>query len=168
MTIRSLLVVVSLLALAAPVSAQRRIERFAPPLATSPDTSLERGRSTAWLAAGGVVGGAALGGLLGGATYLAACDREPSDISAGDETCAVIAGLAGTVGLIIGVPLGVHVANRGAGSVGADLVASLGGAVVGAGAVLLSGTGAALALVPIVQLVAVIMTERATAAPDDF
>ena len=151
---------------------QQRMERFRLP---AEDAAFEprvviietlTQRPAILLAAGGVAGGALLGGVGALVGYSLGCGT--TGLTSGmpeDDYCGILAFPGFIAGELIGVPLGVWLANGRQGNVGADMIASLGALLVGSGAALLSGPGAwiVLPLVPIAQIVAVIVTERATA-----
>jgi hypothetical protein len=124
--------------------------------------SLARGSTPLMVGAGlggavsGFFGGMLVGWSLGGGGEIC-----------GDDPCGLYTGILGSlVGEAIGLPLGVHLANRRRGSFPLDLLTSL--ASVAAGVTVMAGIDpdyggtVALAATPIVQLVATIAVERAT------
>lgn len=125
---------------------------------TSPGASQ---RPVLLLAGAGLLGGAA--GMVGGA-YLGS-----SAEGCGTPPCGA-AGLTGAaLGEVLGMSLGVHLANGRRGAWAADLMAALASGVAG-GMVLariLPATGTAndlvLVSVPLIQIVATVITERRTA-----
>ena len=165
------------LVLAQPLAAQERIERFE--LAADPvvapvviaDSTTQR--SVILLGAGGIAGGAVLGLAGAFAGYVIGCGTQSvtdPDMPSSDY-CGVIAFPGFVLGDLIGMPLGVWLADGRRGSFGADLVASLGGLIVGGGAAILIGgaTGSpwlVAPVIPLTQLIAVVATERATADAD--
>ena len=121
--------------------------------------SAERGRSTAWLVGGGVLGGAVglgagalIGGILGGGNKI--CGDDPCGL---DE--AIFGAIGGEVALL---PLGVHLANGRRGKYLPSLAVSA--AIAGIG-IMLSGNGdhgEVMIAVPIAQLIGAILIERGT------
>jgi hypothetical protein len=119
----------------------------------------ERGRSTARLVAGGLLGGglglgagALLGGLVGGGNKI--CGDDPCGL---DE--AIFGAIGGEVALL---PLGVHLANGRRGKYLPSLAVSA--AIAGVG-IVLSGNGdhgEVMVAVPIAQLVSSLLIERGT------
>ena len=174
MTIRRLGLLVMLLAFATSAAAQRRVERFASaPVASAPAPGVsidDDDRRTAILAAGGVLGGVTLTAIGAMAGYVAGCGADGLDPDMPEEDyCGFVAFPGALLGEIVGVPVGVHLANRGRGSFGYDVLASAAAAVVGGGLLVLTGEGAGVAL-PFVlagQVATVIAVERAT-ADDDY
>lgn len=121
------------------------------------------------LAAGGVVGGAAgmlAGGLLGGDLTCAGAEPE-------DDLCFLPgAFLGGTVGMSLGVPTGVHLADgrRGDWLLGTAASMTVWGAGVGLMAAMgFEGPGAVVtfAAVPLGQLVATTAIERDTSTTEE-
>jgi hypothetical protein len=162
-----ILVLVTLLALPTGVL---QAQRLAPdpfptvadrPASLAPNRSvIVGGRTThpALLALGGVVGGAV--GVVGGAIAGARATE------ARCEDCAIVGGIYGAVaGGSVGLPLGVHVANRGRGSFLPALGASLAIGGAGLGVALLANDAAIMIPVPVLQLVAAILIERSTSRP---
>ena len=150
------------LVLPLPVSAQRlapspfaSVEAGPAPLPTPSAVAIRPPAHPAWLAVGGVLGGAA--GLVGGA-YLGARATE-----AQCEDCFLVGGIYGAVaGGSAGLPLGVHLANGGRGRLLPSLVASLAIGGAGLGLSALTDTYELMIPVPALQLVSSILIERRT------
>jgi hypothetical protein len=108
---------------------------------------------------GGIIGGAA--GLYGGA--LAGYHLSGGDRLCGDDSCGLYAGILGAaVGEMALLPLGVHLANRRRGDYGLDLLASIALGVGGSALASTSDSSVLLIAVPVVQLISVVLIERAT------
>ena len=112
--------------------------------------------STVGMAAGGILGGVV--GLFGGAFAGVAIDPPGYwDVSVG--------GLIGaSVGEVVGIPLGVHLANKKQGNFPLALLASLGVAGAGVGLTAATEEPAFLIATPIAQLIASIAVEQKTAS----
>lgn len=169
-----ILIAGTLAASPAAVGAQQRLERFEPPMErTVPTISIAdpaAERPALLLGAGGVAGGALLGGVGALAGYAIGCGA--GSLSTGmpeEDYCGVLAFPGFVAGELIGIPLGVWLADGRRGSYGAGFVASLGALVVGSGAALLAGESGAwivIPLIPVGQVVAAVAVERATADDD--
>jgi hypothetical protein len=160
---RLLLLSIALLVLPVPAAAQRLapslfVSGDAVPSATGPNPSavtVRQATHPAWLALGGVLGGAV--GLVSGA-YIGA--RATEDRC---EDCFLVGGIYGAVaGGSAGLPLGVHLANGGRGRLLPSLAASFAIAGAGLGASALTNTDGLMIPVPALQLVSSILIERAT------
>jgi hypothetical protein len=122
--------------------------------------------STARLLTGGLIGGGTgllVGGLAGAVIGSNRC-TDPGN----PDSCSGLEGLVigGIMGEAVGIPLGVHLANRRRGRLGTSLAASVALAAAGAGAVVWSDSrevalGVA-AAVPAAQFAASILLERRT------
>lgn len=112
-------------------------------------------------------GGMVLGGLLLGAGGLFAGalvgDRFQSFPC---EDCIEGAFYGALAGESLAIPLGVHLANRRQGSVGAALAASFAIGALGVGAATVTGDWTLMLAVPIAQIASSIAIERRTARPD--
>jgi hypothetical protein len=168
----------ALLLLAAPLSAQHRVERFLvapepPPIVVDvvvADSTVRR--STLRLATGGLLGGAIGGAGLGVAGYLVGCGG-PDPGGGGiedDGFCGILALPGFLIGEVVGMSLGVHWANDSNGSLPATALAAFGGLLVGSGLLILAFDAAQLVTPFVVagQLAATIMTERATEDIDEY
>ena len=108
-----------------------------------------------WLIGGGLLGGAAAGfaGMYSGAMLL------EDDC----EDCAIIGGVYGLVaGVSSGIPLGVHLSNRGRGNLLPSLLSSLAIGGVGLGVAIAADEPAVMLGVPVLQLASAILIERKT------
>ncbi len=119
--------------------------------------------STGRLVLGGVIGGAA--GFAGGAflAWRPWSHKERSDIDWGLEhglTHAAGIVLIGVAGEMIGVPLGIHLANGRKGNLGLGLLSCIGATVLGSLAS--SADGALIISVPVLQFAGCIIAERKT------
>ena len=158
--------VVLLVALATIVSAQRRPAGFPsllPPLAPSrmvQQSAASEPRTEVPMALGGVVGGAI--GLFGGG--LVGYELGGGGRVCGDDSCGFLGMFLGAaVGEVIMLPLGVHVGNGKRGSYGAAFAAST---AVAVGGLLILGqadVGEAAVILPIGQIVAAMLAEKAAA-----
>jgi hypothetical protein len=106
-----------------------------------------------WLIAGGLIGGAV--GTFGGAWTGA-------KITEGDcEDCFFVGAAYGAVaGVTTGVPLGVHVANRGRGNLSQSLLLSAAIGAAGLGLAAAADEPAIMFAVPALQLAASVAVER--------
>lgn len=146
-------------AIPAAAEAQERIERFdTAGIEEQPIARPAAANSTARLTGAGLLGGvvgAAAGGL---ASVAVVCRGDgPTDF------CGLVAIPGAALGMTLGMPAGVHLANDRRGSLVTGILGTLaaGGAVVGLAA--LTDVGEIVLLMPAVQLVTAIGIERATA-----
>ena len=121
---------------------------------TSPPVADPAGMALAGVATGAVAMAASgyIGSALGGGNRIC-----------GDDPCGFLEAIYGAaVGISVGIPLGVHLANRGRGSFGTELATSLAIGALGMTLALGANDGVVLLAVPVAQRVASIAIERHT------
>jgi hypothetical protein len=100
------------------------------------------------------IGGAAVGVVGGGLIGLSQDCYE--------DECILDALLGAGVGTSLAIPTAVHVANRGRGNLLVSMLATSLVGAVGVGTAFAAGSGEVLVLTPVAQIVAAVVTERAT------
>jgi hypothetical protein len=161
---RTVLTLLGLFALAAPLAAQRpsvRWARWEAPALGSARGSASRphGATTVGMIAAGV-GGGTVGFFAGG---FIGYELGGGSLVCGDDACGLEEAAYGAIaGESVLLPLGVHVANRRQGNYGLSLLASAAIGGLGILAVNASHDGIPLIVVPVAQLVSSVLIERAT------
>ena len=147
-------------ALAAQEQAAVRTVRFAP--VDTPPAGRDPGTEAGRVAGGGPAGYLYLAGLGGAAVGVVGGGLIGLGRDCYEETCILDGIFGAAIGTSLAIPTAVHLANGGRGNL---LVSTLATGLVGAvgvGTAFAAGSAEVLVLTPVVQIVAAVVTERAT------